>query len=101
MPRRSLQRMRDKIALGFYATTRHAEEEMYDDSLTEEDVETAINNGAVVRIQRDRLARRKYTVEGRARDGRTMRVICRFSDTGSDLVIITVYALIEPNESEA
>ena len=47
--------------------------------------------GRIVRRQKDRLGRRKYTVEGVADDGRLLRAVCRFSDTGESLVVITVY----------
>lgn len=98
MPRRIMQRMQEKINDSLYTLTTHAEEEMYNDKLVEEDIEHAIQTGVVMRTERDRLARRKYTVEGTARDGRTIRVICRFSDSGNYLVIITVYALDDEDE---
>jgi hypothetical protein len=85
--------MREKISQGLYALTAHAEEEMHNDNLVEEDIEHAICNGAIVQTARDRLSRRKYTVEGTAQNGRTTRAICRFSDSGRYLVIITVYTL--------
>ncbi|MGA1865499.1 MAG: DUF4258 domain-containing protein [bacterium] len=36
----------------------------------------------------------RYRIEGSAKDGRTIHVICRFKEYGI-LIIITVYALSE------
>lgn len=56
-----------------------------------EDFEQAMLTGQIVRRQKDRLGRRKYTVEGAALDKKPLRAVCRFSDTGDSLVVITIY----------
>lgn len=75
--------------------TDHALEEMAEDGLAEDDIEESILSGQIVRVQRDRLGRRKYTIEGRSGAGQTIRAVCRYSDSGERLVIITVYAVEE------
>ena len=67
---------------------------MAEEGFEEEDFEQAMVSGRVVRRQRDRLRRRKYTVEGLARDERSLRAVCRFSDTAESLVVITIYDVI-------
>jgi hypothetical protein len=95
MPRRIMERMQEKISRGLYALAAHAQEEMYDDNLVEEDIEHVITHGTIVRTERDQLARRRYTVEGSAQETRTVRVFCRFSDAGNYLLVFTVYVLRE------
>lgn len=75
--------------------TFHALDEMAADGLTEDDVEQSMFAGRIVRSQEDRLGRRKYTIEGRTKEGRRMRTICRYSDSGEQIVVITVYEVEE------
>ena len=89
--RRIIDRLREKVRSGEYILSYHAIDEMRDDEFEEEDFEAAITSGRVVRRQKDRLGRRKYTVEGRARDKRKLRAVCRFADASSKLVVITIY----------
>lgn len=89
--RRIIDRIRDKVRSGQYVLTFHAIDEMMNEGFEEDDFEQALITGRIVRRQRDRLGRRKYTVEGAARDMRLLRVVCRFSDTQESLVVITVY----------
>jgi len=89
--RRIIDRLREKVRSGEYILSYHAIDEMRDDEFEEEDFEAAIMSGRVVRRQKDRLGRRKYTVEGRARDKRKLRAVCRFADASSKLVVITIY----------
>jgi len=88
---RIIDRLREKVRSGEYILSYHAVDEMRDDEFEEEDVEAAILSGRVVRTQKDRLGRRKSTVEGIARDKRRLRTICRFADASGKLVIITIY----------
>ncbi len=53
MPRRVVDRIRDKIRLGQYDMTAHAMEEMADDNLDILDVEQAILGGRIVRTEKD------------------------------------------------
>ncbi|MBI1997156.1 MAG: DUF4258 domain-containing protein [Deltaproteobacteria bacterium] len=89
--RRIIDRIREKVRSGEYALTHHAIDEMADDSFEEEDFEEAIVSGRIVRRQKDRLGRRKYTIEGNARDNRRLRAVCRIAATSGKLIVITVY----------
>jgi len=89
--RRIIDRIREKVRSG---QTFQTIEEMAEEGFEEEDFEQAMVSGRVVRRQRDRLRRRKYTVEGLARDERSLRAVCRFSDTAESLVVITIYDVI-------
>ncbi len=70
-------------------------EEMAEDNLDIEDVEQAVLNGRVGRIERDDPRGTRYIVEGTAVDGTTpVGVVGRFVATGRYL-IITVYEITE------
>ena len=89
-----IQRIRQKIINRAYYLSSHAEDEMLDDELERGDVEHAILKGRIQRkLSEDRRGTR-YRIEGPAKDGRLIYVICRFKADG-DLIIITVYALTE------
>ena len=65
---------------------------MLDDELERLDVENAILKGRIEKkLTKDRRGT-TYRVEGPARDGRLVHVLCRFHED-ANLVIITVYAL--------
>jgi hypothetical protein len=66
--RRIIDRIREKARSGQYGLTFHAFEEMAEEEFEEEDFEQAMITGRIVRRQTDRFGRRKYTVEGLARD---------------------------------
>jgi hypothetical protein len=69
----------------------HAMEEMAEDLLTIEDVESAVLNGRVSRIEKDDPRGTRYTIEGVAMDRQTpVGVVGRFASSGFYLVI-TVY----------
>jgi len=89
--RRIIDRIREKVRNGQYVLIFHAIDEITEEGFGEEDFEQAMIRGRVVRGQRDRLGRRKYTVEGAALDRRSLRVVCQFSGTRNSLVVITVY----------
>jgi hypothetical protein len=77
-----------------YYLSSYAEDEIWEDQLEHSDVENAILRGRVEkRMTRDPRGIRDR-IEGPARDGRLMPVICRFSEAGP-LIIITSYALTE------
>jgi len=70
-------------------------EEMAEDNLDIEDIERAILNGRIGRIERNDPRGTKYVVEGTAVDGETpVGVVGRFVRTGRYL-IITVYEITE------
>jgi hypothetical protein len=72
----------------------HATEEMAEDRLDIEDVEQAILNGRIARIEKDDPRGTKYVVEGIGANGVTpVGSVGRFTSTGRYL-IITVYEII-------
>jgi hypothetical protein len=90
----SIQRVRQRVVEREYYLSAHAEEEMWADHLERSDVENAILKGRIEkRMTRDPRGAR-YRIEGPAKDGRPVHVVCRFNEEGT-LVIITVYALTE------
>jgi len=87
-----IQRIRRKLIAREYYLSSHAEEEMWEDRLERSDVENAILKGRIERrMTRDPRGTR-YRIEGPAKDGRPVHVVCRFNEK-SALVVITVYAL--------
>ncbi|MFN0277432.1 MAG: DUF4258 domain-containing protein [Pyrinomonadaceae bacterium] len=89
-----IQRIRQKIIDRAYYLSSHAEEEMLDDELARDDIENAILKGRVQKKLTEDVRGTRYCVEGPARDGRPMHVICRFNED-ADVIIITVYAVTE------
>jgi len=67
---------------------------MLDDRLEREDIENAILKGRIQKKLTEDVPGTRYRIEGPAKDGRLIHVICRFKEN-SNLIIITVYALIE------
>ena len=76
----------------------HAMEEMAEDLLDIVDVETAVLNGDIVRVERDDPRGTKYVVEGVAVDQKTpVGIVGRF--TGNErYLVITVYEVIKLEE---
>ncbi len=95
MPRSRIERIREKIRLRQYDMSAHAMEEMAEDALDIEDVQRAILNGNIARIDRDNPRGTRYVVEGVGVDGITpVGVVGRFTST-SRYLIITVYEITE------
>ncbi len=95
MPRKDLDRIREKIRLQQYDMSAHAMEEMAEDFLTILDVEEAVLSGRVVRVEKEDLRGSKYVVVGTALDRQTpVGVVGRFASSGRYL-IITVYEVTE------
>lgn len=91
MPRSTIAKIREKIRLRQYDMTFHAMEEMAEDELDIEDVEQAVLNGRIAKVERDDPRGTKYAVEGTGVDGLTpVAVVGRFTNSGR-CVIITVY----------
>jgi hypothetical protein len=90
----TLQKIRQKITNREYYLSFHAEEEMWSDNLERSDVENAILKGKINKKMTKDFRGTRYRIEGKAFDGRIIHIICRFNE-GSELVIITVYALEE------
>jgi hypothetical protein len=87
----TLQRIRQKIIDRDYYLSSHAEDEMLDDGLERADIENAILKGKIEKKLTKDIRGTRYRIEGPARDGRLIHVVCRFKEDGN-LVIITVYA---------
>lgn len=95
MPRYDLDRIREKIRLRQYDMSAHAMEEMAEDLLTILDIEEAVLNGQVIRVEKDDPRGTKYVVVGTALDQQTpVGVVGRFTSNGRYL-IITVYEVTE------
>ena len=89
-----IQRIRQKVIDRAYYLSSHAEDEMLDDGLERDDVENAIFKGRVQKKLSEDVRGTRYRIEGPAKDGRLIHVICRFKADG-DLIVTTVYALTE------
>lgn len=95
MSQSGIDRIQEKVRRRQYDMSGHAMEEMSEDDLDIEDIEEAILNGSISRIERDDPRGTKYIVAGTAIDGITpVGVVGRFTTTGRYL-IITVYEITE------
>lgn len=95
MPRKEIDRIREKIRLHQYDMSAHAMEEMAEDMLNILDVEEAILSGQIVRVEKDDPRGTKYVVIGTALDQQTpVGVVGRFASNGRYL-LITVYEVTE------
>lgn len=93
MHRRIIVRIRDAIRKNYYDLTYHAIEEMADDELETLDIENAILNGKIMKIDKNDPLGTKYIIQGVAKDQSTLiGIVGRFKETGVFL-IITVYAI--------
>ena len=90
----TLKEIRQKIINRDYYLSSHAEEEMLDDELERIDIENAILKGRIEKKLTEDARGTRYRIEGPARDGRVIHVICRFKED-ANLILITVYALSE------
>jgi len=87
-----LQRIRQLVIDRRYYLSAHAEEEMWADGLERPDIERCILRGRIEKRMTRDIRGTRYRIEGPARDGRLIHVICRFHEV-KDLLIITVYVL--------
>jgi hypothetical protein len=88
-------RLRARFSASLYRLTEHALDEMGLDGLSSAEVEESVRSGRIVRIQRDEQGRRKYTIEGKTREGRRVGLVCREDQTGERVVVITVHEVGE------
>ena len=96
MADRTLRRIRAAFREAEFDMTAHGVEEMTEDGLYLLDLETAISNGWIYRIEKDDPRGTRYTIHGTAADGDTpVGSVGRFTETGCYLVI-TVYRITEP-----
>jgi hypothetical protein len=90
-----MDRVRAAVTRAAYDMTAHAVEEMTEDGLDLVDVEAALNNGDIAKMERDDPRGIRYIVVGNNSDGdRLVGVVGRFTETGRFLVI-TAYAMTE------
>jgi Domain of unknown function (DUF4258) len=95
VPRSDIDRIREKIRRLQYDMSAHAMEEMAEDFLSILDVEAAVLNGRIARIETEDPRGTKYVVVGTALDQQTpVGVVGRFASSGRYL-IITVYEVTE------
>ena len=90
---RILKRLQQKVRVGEFVITLHADEEMDADELSIVDVEHCILNGRILERQKDPgTGESKYRIRGQTRAGQEMDTIAKFGPTGK-LMIITVYLM--------
>ncbi len=95
MLQKKLLQIRALTRLRHYEMSAHATEEMAEDNLDIFDVEQAVINGQIVRIEKDDPRGTKYVIEGTAVDQITpVGVVGRFLGDQRYL-IITVYEVTE------
>lgn len=88
MPRRVIERIREKIRLGQYDMPAHAMDEMVEDHLDILDVEHAILHGQLIRTEKGDPRGTKYTIEGTAVSQQTPAgVVGRFTTIGRYFII--------------
>jgi len=90
----TIERIRQSVISRDYYLSSHAEDEMWADQLERSDVENAVLRGRVEKRMTKDPRGTRYRLEGPARDGRPIHVVCRFNEKRT-LIIITVYALTE------
>jgi hypothetical protein len=88
---RILQQIQAFIRRGEYILSIHVENELEDDGFTDQDLETAILNGEIVRRERDNIGRPKYVIEGTALDGRGLTAVVQPFQIRQLIVIVTAY----------
>lgn len=87
---RALVRMRKAIREQRYRISSHANEEMAEDDLVAEDLESIILTGQIVRRFTKDPRGTRYEVVGETPEGRQACIVCRFLSSGVFL-IITAY----------
>ena len=88
---RILAKIRALVKQGDYILSIHAENELADDNLNEQDLEAAILNGEIIRREKDRIGRPQYLIEGTTLDGKGLTAVAQFFQTRQFVVIVTVY----------
>ena len=76
----NIQTIRQRILDRDYFMSSHAEEEMLDDNLERKDVENAILKGRIEKKMTHDERGARYRIEGPARDGKLIHVVCRFRE---------------------
>lgn len=90
-----LRRVRVAVNAAAYDMTSHAVEELAEDGLTLDDVESALLTGSLVCTEKDDPRGPRHVLQGTAADSRTLvGFVLRFTNSGR-LLIITVYEVTE------
>ena len=89
-----LHRIRRAIREERYRISRHANDEMAEDSLEAADIEQMILTGKIVKKFTHDLRGTRYEVYGETTDGRYGFVICRFLTSGVLLIIYGVLPVL-------
>ena len=87
---RALDRMRKAIREQRYRISSHANEEMAEDDLMAEDLESIVLTGQIARKFTKDPRGTRYEVVGETAEGRQGCIVCRFLSSGVFL-IITAY----------
>jgi hypothetical protein len=88
---RILAKIRALVKQGDYILSIHAENELADDNLNEQDLEAAILNGTIIRRERDPIGRPKYIVEGKTLEEKDLTAVVQLFQTRQLVIIITAY----------
>jgi hypothetical protein len=88
---RILQQIQAFVRKGDYILSIHVENELENDDFTEQDLESAILNGEIIRRERDAIGRPKYIIEGTALDGRGLTAVVQPFQARQLVVIVTTY----------
>ena len=86
----ALARMRRAVREQRYRVSGHANEEMSEDGLESQDVESIIMSGAIAKRFTHDVRGTRYEIAGHTVVGRHAKVVCRFLASGV-LLIITAY----------
>jgi hypothetical protein len=89
---RALQRIRRAVRDQRYRVSSHANEEMSEDDLEAEDIESIILTGSITRRFTHDPRGVRYEVGGFTKDGRPASVVCRFLPSDV-LLVITAYVV--------
>ena len=89
-----IQDIQQKIINKDYYLSSHAEDEMLNDQLEQDDIENAILKGYIEKKLTKDFRGTRYRIEGTTKDGRKIYIICRYKEDGN-LIIITTYTLLE------
>ena len=85
-----IQRIKQKVQRGEIFFSEHAYDELKADFFTTADAIRAIMNGRVVEKLTHDSRGIRYVILGMATDGRGIKIVCRFHQSGN-LIIITGY----------
>ena len=91
MSRRIMQRIRRAVRQGRWEVTEHALEEAEADGFDAADIHRVLLAGEIRMVYTHDPRGARYLVCGRAVDGRSMCLVCRFTPL-RDLRVITTYA---------